>query len=209
MAQVLHVVWRDGTHDTVIDDHARDGWPSWRADSRALAYIGAAREPLVYDVANGSRHVITWPIARSPATHLAYAPRGGELAIGTETAALLVGRRDEVVWRGQTQDVNWLGGRLAVSERLPPSKRSRTHFYTTRTQLFTITSSGAMPSRTIRLPAPMWAAHGRTFAIERGTSVYAGPIGSLHRVFRFALKPNPQGCACVYIPMGDRDISLG
>lgn len=39
--QVLHVIWRDGTHDTVINRNARPGQPSWRADSQAVAYVGA------------------------------------------------------------------------------------------------------------------------------------------------------------------------
>ena len=201
--QVLHVIRRDGTHDTVIASNARNGQASWRADSRAFAYIGPGGRPVIYDLAHRSRRVITWPIAgRSAATHLAFAPRGGDLAIGTETAALLVGSRDEVVWRGQTQDVNWLGGRLAVSERLAPSGRSVT-------QLYTITRSGPTLSRTIRLPGPIIAAYGRTVALPAARSVFAGPLGSLHKVLRFTMKPSFRGCACGEIPIGYRDISLG
>lgn len=202
-SQVLHVIRRDGTHDTVIDSNARPE-PSWRADSRALAYVGAHGRPVIYDLARRSRHVITWPIVRSPATHLAFAPRGSALAIGTETGALLVsGSRREVVWRGQTQEVNWLGGRLAVSERLGQAAGRYP------TQLFALTRSGAVLSRTIWLRVPVVAARGRTVAFPVGGRVLAGPIGSLRTVFRFKVKPGYVGCACGEIAIGERDISLG
>ncbi len=211
--QVLHVIWRDGTHDTVIAGDARPGQPSWRADSRALAYVGAGTRlgadssPIVYDLRHKSRHVIRWPIARSPATHLAFAPHGNELAIGTETAALLVGSRDQVVWRGQTWGVGWLGGRLAVSERIGIAAH-HSHYVT---RLYTVTHSGATPSRSTRLPAPILAIHGRTVALSAGTSVFAGRIGSLHKVLRFTLKPcyGAGGAYVCQIPIGDQDISIG
>jgi hypothetical protein len=199
--QVLHVVWRDGTHDSVIDSNAHGTQPAWRAGSGALAYIGAHGRPIIYDLAHMSRRVITWPIARG-ATHLAFAPRGGELAIATETAALLLRTRREVVFNGQTQYVNWIGDRLLVSERLAPSGRSKT-------QIYTVTRSGAMLRRTVRLPGPLWTVHGRTIALAGGNHVLAGPIGSLQSVFRFTVKPPYRGwCACGEIPMGKGDISL-
>ena len=203
--QVLHVIWRNGTHDTVIDRNARPGQPLWRADSRALAYVGAGTNPIIYDLSNRSRRVIRWPIARSPSTHLAFAPHGNELAIGTETAALLVGVRDRVVWRGQTWGVGWLGGRLAVSERLGHAAGRY------RVQLYTVTHSGASPSHAIRLPAPILAIHGRTVALRAGTGVLAGPISSLHRVLRFTLKAcsSSNGAYVCEIPIGDQDISIG
>ena len=205
-AQGLHVIWRDGTHDTVIDRDARSGSLSWRADSRALAYIGARSRPTIYDLAKNSRHVISWHLARSPATRVAFAPHGRELAIRAETAALLVGSGDNVVWRGQTQTVNWVGDRLAVSERIAPSGRSVT-------QLYTVTGSRATLSRTLRLPGPIIAARGRTIALEDGNRVLAGRLGALRRVFRFTVKPCSDSAGTLVlsceIPMGWRDISLG
>jgi len=203
--QVLHVIRRDGTHDAVIDRNAHGGQPSWRADSRAFAYIGAHGKPVIYDIARRSSRVITWPIARSIAPKLAFAPRGGELAIGTDTAVLLVGGgRDEVVWRGNVQEVNWVGGRLAVSESIPPTGRFKT-------QLFTVTRAGARLSRTVHLPGPILAAHGRTIAFPLGAGVVAGPIGALQRVFRFKVKPPIHNglCLCGEIAIGMHDISLG
>lgn len=203
--QVLHVIWRNGTHDTIVDRNARPGQPSWRADSRALSYVGAGTWPIIYNLANQSRRVIRWPIARSPSTHLAFAPRGNRLAIGTETAALLVGGRDRVVWRGQTWGVGWLGGRLAVSERLGHAAGRYV------TQLYTVTQSAATPSRSTRLPAPIVAIHGRTVALRAGHSVLAGRIRSLHKVLRFTLKPcyGSAGALICEIPIGDQDISIG
>jgi hypothetical protein len=216
MKQVLHVIWRDGTHDTVIDSHLGGEQPSWRADSRALAYVGAGGHPVVYDLAHRSRHVITWPIARSAddssafgfgATDLAFAPRGSELAIGTWNGAFLVNGRNAVVWRGQTQAVNWLGDRLAVSERIAPTGPALSGRL--QTQLYTVTPSGVALDRTIHLPGPVMEADGRTIALPGVNGVFAGRIGSLHKVFRFTTEPGWSGCACGPIPFGGHDISIG
>ena len=205
--QVLHVIRRNGTHDTVVDRNARPGQPSWRADSRALAYVGAGANPIIYNLTRRSRHVIRWPIARSPSTHLAFAPHGSELAIGTETAALLVGVRDRVVWRGQTWGVGWLAGRLAVSARVGIAAH-HSHYVT---QLYTVRHSGATLRRSTRLPAPILTTHGRTIALRAGKSVLAGPISSLHKVLRFTLKPCSSSAFAYVceIPIGDQDISIG
>jgi hypothetical protein len=205
---VVHVIRRDGTHDTVIDRNARPVQPTWRADSRALAYVGVAGarfstdNPIIYGFAHRSRKVIRWPIARSPATHLAFAPHGNELAIGTVRATLLVGSHDRVVRREQTMEVSWLGARLAVSSWFLPKSRPEV------TQLYRVTHSGAILDRPTRLPGPILATHGRTAALRAGTSVLAGPIGSLQRVLRFTVKPCYSAEDC-QLPMGDQDISLG
>ena len=205
--QILHVISRNGTDDAVIDPNARPGQPSWRADSRAVAYVGAGTRPIIYNLAHKSRHVIRWTLARSPATHLAFTPHGNELAIGTETAALLVGRHDQVVWRGQTWGVNWLGSRLAVSARV---QRPRGHFVYVN-KLYSVTRSGATLKRSTRIPAPILTTHGQTVALRVGTSVLAGHIGSLHRVLRFNLKPcnGSAGAYVCQIPVGNQDISIG
>ncbi len=211
---VLHVIWRNGTHDTLIARNARSGQLSWRADSRAFAYLGAGTRlgadtsPIIYDLARKSRHVIRWPLARSPVTHFAFAPHGNELAIGAyETGALLVGGRDRVVWRGQTHEVGWLGGRLAVTARVGIAAY---HSHDV-TKLYSVTHSGATLRRTTRLPAPILAFHGGTVALWAGNSVLAGPIGSLHRVLRFTLKPcdNSGFTSSCQLPMGEQDISIG
>jgi hypothetical protein len=106
------------------------------------------------------------------------------------------------VWEGQTQAVNWLGGQLAVSERITPSGRSKT-------QLYTVTPSGATLTRTIHLPGPIMAAQGRVIALPGVNTVFAGRIGALHEVFRFTTEPGWSGCACGPIPFGGHDISIG
>lgn len=206
--EVLHVIRRNGTHDTVIDRTARPAEPSWRADSGALAYAGAGTRlgpdtsPIIYDVTHRSRHVIHWPVARAPLTNLAFAPRGRELAVATENAVLLVGGRDRVVWRGKAPPhVGWLGRRLAVSEWILPGTR---HIVT---QLYTVTPAGAMLDHSSRMPGTILAIRGRTVALRAGTSVLAGPISSLRRVLRFSLQPC-YATACE-IPIGDQDISIG
>jgi hypothetical protein len=216
--EVLHVISRDGTHDTVIDRKARPGQPSWRADSRAIAYLGAGTRlgagtsPIIYDLSNQSRHVIRWPMARSPETSLAFAPRGDELAIGTESAALLVGRGHRVVWRGpgQTHGVSWLGGRLAVSERVGTTGVTNFH---NQIQLYAVRGSDATLVRTVRLPFPILATtrEGTLALLGRGRSgrggILAGSLGSLREVLHYSFVPcDPEACE---IPIGDQDISLG
>jgi WD40-like Beta Propeller Repeat len=205
--QVLHVIWRDGTHDTVINRNARPGQPSWRADSQAVAYVGAGTRPVIYDLRHRSHQVIRWALARSPSIHLAFAPHGNELAIGTETAALLVGDRHWVVWRGQTWGVGWLAGRLAVSARVGIAAH-HSHYVA---KLYSVTQSGATLRRSTRLPAPILATHRRTIALDSGRRVLAGHLGSLQKVLRFRLKPchGSFGAWVCQIPIGNQDISIG
>ena len=51
---VLHIIWGNGTHDTVIDRNAQGVTPSWRADSLAVAYVGSGGRPVVYDLGHVS-----------------------------------------------------------------------------------------------------------------------------------------------------------
>jgi hypothetical protein len=203
--QVIHVILRNGTHDTVIDRNARPGQPAWRADSGALAYVGAGTRPVIYDVAHDSRRVIRWNIARSPSVHLAFAPRGDDLAIGTENAALLLGRHNEIIWRGQIRGIGWLGSRLAVSARFGV----RQGYYVTH--LYTVRRSRATLSRSVRLPSPILATHGRTIALVEHDSLLAGSLGSLRTVLKFRLKPcfGASGALVCEIPIGDQGVEIG
>ena len=70
---VLHVIWGNGTHDTVVDRNAQGVTPSWRADSLAVAYVGSGGRPVVYDLGHESHRVIHWDPARQ-IEHLAFAP---------------------------------------------------------------------------------------------------------------------------------------
>src|SRR5262249_30390622 len=54
---VLHVVYGNGIHDTLIDRSVRAVRPSWRADSLAFAYVGGGGRAVVYDLAHRSHRV--------------------------------------------------------------------------------------------------------------------------------------------------------
>jgi len=202
---VLHVIWGNGTHDTVIDRNAQGITPSWRADSLALAYVGSGGRPIVYDLGHESHRVIHWAAARQT-VHLAFAPRGSRLALTTENAALLVSKdRHEVLWRGQTRGVAWLGNRLVVSER----RVGRTY---TVGRVYSVRSRTVKLSRTVRLPAPILAAHGQTLVVVSHQELLAGSLGSLRPVLQFRLEPCEGGPFAAYIceiPVGDRDVDLG
>ncbi len=47
---VLHVIWGNGTNDTLIDRSVRSVRPAWRADSLAFAYVGGGGNAVVYDL---------------------------------------------------------------------------------------------------------------------------------------------------------------
>ncbi len=200
---VLHMIWGDGTHDTVLDRNAQGVTPSWRADSLALAYVGSGGRPIIYDLGHDSHHVISWPQARR-AAHLAFAAGGAQLAIGTESAALLVGEHShEVLWRGQTRGVAWLGTRLIVSARVAPHIVGR---------VYTVRDRTATLSRTVPLPAPILATHGQTLAVLSHEVLLAGPLSSLRPVLRYRLKPCQGGPFAAYIceiPIDDRGVDLG
>ena len=200
---VLHVIWGNGTHDTVVDRHAQGITPSWRADSLALAYVGSGGRPIVYDLGHESHRVIDWPQARRT-MHLAFAPGGAQLALGTENAALLVGDDGhEVIWRGQTRGVAWLGSRLIVSARVAPHVVGRV--YTVRPRAVTL-------SRTVRLPAPILATHGQMLAVLSHEVLLAGSLSSLSPVLRYRLKSCQGGPFAAYIceiPISDRGVDLG
>jgi hypothetical protein len=195
---VLHVIWGNGTHDTVVDRNAQGVAPSWRADSLAVAYVGWGGRPVVYDLGHESHQVIRWAPARQ-IEHLAFAPRGTRLALGTETSALLVGRHHEVLWRGPTQGVAWLGSQLVVSGR--PNQP-----WGAPGRLYTVNPRGATLLQKIRLPGPILATHGRMLALVSHEKLLVGSLGSLHPVLQFRLKPCQGGCE---IPIGNRDVDLG
>ena len=107
---VLHVIWGTGTHDRVLDREVRAVTPSWRADSAALAYVGAGGHAIVYDLGNRSRQVV----GGTPAdiSQVAFAPTGSQLAV-------LAGNR---VFKGRAQlsarfplaGMGWLGSAFAL-----------------------------------------------------------------------------------------------
>jgi hypothetical protein len=202
---VLHVIWGNGTHDSVVDRNAQGITPSWRADSLAVAYVGAGGRPIVYDLGRGSHRLIEWEEAR-PTVHVAFAPRGTDLALGTENSALLVREHHhEVLYRGPTQGVDWLESQLVVSgpDNQPWGAPGR---------LYRVTPSGTTLLRKVRLPGPVLATDGQMLAVVRHQQLLAGSLDSLHPVLRFRLKPCQGGPFAAYIcqvPISSRDVDLG
>jgi hypothetical protein len=203
-ALVLHVIWGNGTHDTVIDSNAHNTRPSWRADSLALAYVGVGGRPIVYDLAHESHTVIRWKAARQ-VTHLAFAPDGKELAVGTEQTVLLVGRHHDFVGRVRSASLGWLGDRLVVSgQRVWPSPPP--------TLLYTVSRSGrATLSRSIRVGGQVVSTHGQTVAVMANGKVLVGRLDALHTVvtFRPAVCGGSNGAYTCWGALGKNDVEVG
>jgi hypothetical protein len=187
----------------VVDRDAQGVTPSWRADSLELAYVGSGGRPILYDVGHRTHRLIRWPQAHQT-VHVAFAQRGDQLALGTENSALLIREHHhEVVWRGQTRGVAWLGSRLVVSARVAPHIVGR---------LYSVKARGTTLSQTVQLPSPILVTHGDMVSVLAHEAVLAGPLGALHPVLQFRPKPCRDGRFAAYgceIPIGDRDVDLG
>ncbi|MGH3008830.1 MAG: hypothetical protein ACRDLM_05415 [Gaiellaceae bacterium] len=107
---VLHVIWGNGLHDTVIDHSVRAVRPSWRADSLAVAYVGGGGAPGVYDLAHESRSLVA---VHGPATGVAFAPAGDSLAVAQESGIWLLHQSAATHIPGHVEAFGWLGGQLA------------------------------------------------------------------------------------------------
>jgi hypothetical protein len=158
----LHVIWGNGTHDTVIDTRVLPATPSWRSDSLAFAYVGAGGKPIVYDLAHLSRRVID--VHGGHTIRLAFAPTGDALAVNTLRRTVLIGKHPKLIWRDSTHGIGWLDGRLTVAAKLKDLPHGIEAFET----------------------------RGRTIAVavvEKGTiRVLAGSAGHLHVVFQATAK---------------------
>jgi hypothetical protein len=158
----LHVIWGNGTHDTVIDTRVLPTTPSWRADSLAFAYVGVGGKPIVYDLAHLSRRVVD--VHGGDAIRLAFAPTGDVLAVNTLRRTVLVGKHRKLLWRDSTHGIGWLDGRLTIAAKLKDLPRGVEAFETR--------------DRTIAVAV-----------VEKGTiRVLAGSAGHLHMVFQTTAK---------------------
>jgi len=111
----LHLIWGNGTHDETVDRSVRAVRPSWRANSLALAYVGAGGRPIVYDLAHASRRVIATR-ASGDVRQVAFAPSGRLFAVATRTqVGLLRPGFNEVDDRGQIVGIGWTGRWFAVA----------------------------------------------------------------------------------------------
>jgi hypothetical protein len=106
------VIEGDGDHDRLVDAAVRPVRPSWRADSLALAYVGAGGRAVVYDLGHETRAVVRDP---ARATAVAYARAGSRLAVASRTAVLVGGARRAAAAR--VAGLAWTGAGLAVARR--------------------------------------------------------------------------------------------
>jgi hypothetical protein len=109
---VLHVIWGNGANDAVVDSSVRAVRPSWRADSLAVAYVGAGGRAVVYDVGHESRTVV--PV-RGPVTGLAFAPSGDSLAVEQPSDVWLLHQSAATRIPGAVGAIGWENGRLVVA----------------------------------------------------------------------------------------------
>jgi hypothetical protein len=156
----LHVIEGDGGRDRLIDTAVRPVTPSWRADSLALAYVGAGGEPVVYDLGHDSRTVVSAAQAQG-ATRLAFAPTGRTLAIGTGHGFTVAGGGAAAngfdFSPARAGGIGWLDGKLAVA--VDPAYPGRED---TVVRLFAVAHGLAEPLGSLVAPAPIAAldAHG-------------------------------------------------
>jgi hypothetical protein len=110
---VLHVIYGNGIRDTTIDRSVRAVRPSWRADSLAVAYVGAGGHAIVYDIGHESRQVVA---VSPPVTGVAFAPSGDALALkGTKGVSLVERSAFRHIAAADVEAFGWLNGRLAVA----------------------------------------------------------------------------------------------
>jgi hypothetical protein len=111
---VLHVIYGNGTHDTVVDRNVRAVRPSWRSDSLALAYAGGGGSAVVYDLGHTSRRVVAEPSSIGEVTRLAFAPAGTALAVGGRTGLVYATRHPQHYAVGPVAAAGWLSKSLVV-----------------------------------------------------------------------------------------------
>ena len=178
----LHVIWGNGTHDTLIDTRVLPTTPSWRADSLAFAYVGAGGKAVVYDLSHVSRRVID--IHGGDAIRLAFAPTGDALAINTLRRTVLIGKHRRLVWRDSTHGIGWLDGRLTIAAKLEGLPRGVVGFETNGRTI----AVAVVEKRTIRVLAGSPGhlrtvyqanAKARCYNSKFLMRICAAPIGSL------------------------------
>jgi hypothetical protein len=111
----LHLIYGNGRKDTTIDRSVRAVRPSWRADSLALAYVGAGGRAIVYDLSHERRDLVA---VRAPVTGIAFPPRGNSLAVETPTGVWLAHAGGaNTVTTSAVEAFGWLNGGLGVASR--------------------------------------------------------------------------------------------
>jgi hypothetical protein len=107
---VLHVIWGTGVNDKIVDREVRPVIPSWRADSVALAYVGAGGRAIVYDLGHEKRQVV--PGSPAGVSQVAFAPAGSQLAVLSGNRVFKGGTR--LATRFPLAGMGWLGSSFAL-----------------------------------------------------------------------------------------------
>ena len=125
----LYVIEGNGRGNQLLDAAVRSTRPAWRADSLAVAYVAAGGRPVVYDFGHASHTVISSPAARD-AIFLAFASRGGELAVATPKRVVLwraAGRVGSTAFGDAAiAGLGWVGNDLAVALNRPVASLAQT-----------------------------------------------------------------------------------
>ena len=118
----LRLIEGDGDHDRLVDRSVRPARPAWRADSLALAYVGAGGHPVVLDLGHDSRRVLGRGCGS--ASQVAFSLRGNHVAAATDQGLAIDGscRRggaavDALGWLGPADLVTARSRSRAVLER--------------------------------------------------------------------------------------------
>ena len=103
---VLRLIEGDGDHDQLVDPAVRPVRPAWRADSLALAYVGAGGHPVVLDLGHDSRQVLGKGCGS--ASQVAFSVAGSHLAAATDEG-IVVDRRCLRGGPAAAGPLGWLG----------------------------------------------------------------------------------------------------
>jgi hypothetical protein len=181
---VVGDLWGTGTHPFTIDRNAAPVVPAWRWDSKALAYVTAARTVVVHDVIDGTNHPLPHSCGiRTPAA-IAFSPAGATLAVadrhgrialtdtsGSNAASCLAGPAGppHLAWLGRDGLLAAAGSSLTRYALGGPEAASRTV-----SSALPITGLDASPDHS-RIALLFSARSGTTLAVTTPPRLHAGP----------------------------------
>jgi hypothetical protein len=104
----LRMIEGDGDHDELLDASVRPVRPEWRADSLALAYVGAGGRAIVLDVGRRSRRVLGG-VGCGAVEQVAFPDGEGQVAAAARNGVMIDGRCLGRTTGSTTDAVAWLG----------------------------------------------------------------------------------------------------
>jgi hypothetical protein len=176
-------IWGTGTHPFTVDTRAAPVTPTWRWDSKALAYVSASGAVVVHDVIGGANRPLPRPCGiRRPAA-IAFAPAGGALAVadragrvalvdtsGGRAARCLAGTsgRPHLAWLGRSDLLVAAGSSISRYAVSGAEAQSRTVTTTLR-----IAGLDVSPDHS-RIAVLLRSRTGTTLAVTAPPSLHAG-----------------------------------